>query len=108
MNYLQPLQRDDVKSVIGLHLIKYPSRPVTAEDIASATGFSVESIQAAINSKMRTGKLLYLEGRGYLDKSLYELLKSRLVEVAKDILSKDAFKLGISSDEIRFRCDGES
>jgi selenocysteine-specific elongation factor len=103
LGYLQPLQRDDVKSVISLYLIKYPSRPVTAEEIASATGFHVESIQAAISSKMRTGKLLYMEGRGYFDKGLYKLLKNRLVEIAKDILSREAFKLGISGDEIRFR-----
>ena len=40
--YLQPLQREDVKSILGLYFSKFPSRPVTAEEISSATGFPVE------------------------------------------------------------------
>ena len=78
--YLQPLQRDDVKSIISLYFLKFPSRPVTVEEIASATGFPVETIQGAIKSRMRTGKLLHLDGRGYFDRGRYELLKNQVGE----------------------------
>jgi len=103
--YLQPLQRNDVKSIISLYFSKFPSRPVTVEEIASATGLAAESVQAAIRSTLRAGRLLHLDGRGYFDKSHYELLKRQLIEVAKKILSHNAFKMAASGDEIRFRLD---
>jgi selenocysteine-specific elongation factor len=103
--YLQPLQREDVKSIISLYFLKFPSRLVTVEEITSTTGFPAESVQAGIKSKMRSGKLLHLDGRRYFDRSRYELLKKQVVEVGKKILSKDAFKSTASGDEIRFRLD---
>jgi selenocysteine-specific elongation factor len=105
LSYLQSLRRDDVQGVISLHASKVPGRPVTAAEIASATGLPPESIQAAIDSRMRSGKLLYLEGSGYFEKAQYKILKTQLLEVAKGIFSKDPFKLAASSDEIRFRLD---
>ena len=94
-----------MKSVISLYFAKFSSRPVTVEEIASATGFPVERIQAAIKTRMRTGKMLYLEGRGYFDRGRYEVLKRQVVDITKNILSQDAFKSAASSDEIRFRLD---
>jgi selenocysteine-specific elongation factor len=103
--YLQPLQKGDVKSVISLYFVKFSSRPVTAEEISSTTGFPVESIEKAIKSRIRTGKLLYLDGRGYFDRGRYEVLKRQLVDITRNILLQDAFKSAASSDEIRFRLD---
>jgi len=103
--YLQPLQRGDVKSVISLYFAKFSNRPVTAEEISSATGFPMERIQEAIKSRMRTGKLLHLDGRGYFDRGRYEVLKRQLVDITRNILLQDAFKSAASSDEIRFRLD---
>jgi selenocysteine-specific elongation factor len=103
--YLQPLQREDVKGILSLYFSRFPSRPVTVEEIASSTGFPVETIQAAIKTRMRTGKMLYLDGRGYFDRVRYEFAKSQVVDIAKKIFSKDAFKLAVSSNEIRFRLD---
>ena len=42
LGYLQPLQRDDIKSIIALYLLRFPNRPVSAEEIVSATGFPAE------------------------------------------------------------------
>ncbi|MGO9567751.1 MAG: selenocysteine-specific translation elongation factor, partial [Desulfomonilaceae bacterium] len=103
--YLQPLQRDDVKSAIRLYMVKFSSRPVTSEEISSATGFPVESVRAAMKSRMKAGKLLYLDGRGYFDRGPYEVLKRQLVDITRNILLQDAFKAAASSDEIRFRLD---
>jgi selenocysteine-specific elongation factor len=100
--FLKPLQAEDAKNIVSLYFLRFPSRPVTVEEIASATGFPVESIQAVITSRMRTGKLLYLEGRGYFDKGQYKSLKTKLMEIVKKILSKDAFKMAVNRDEIRF------
>ncbi len=103
--YLQPLQRGDVKSVISLYFAKFSNRPVTAEEISSATGFPMERIQEAIKSRMRTGKLLHLDGRAYFDRGRYEVLKRQLVDITRNVLLQDAFKSAASSDEIRFRLD---
>jgi selenocysteine-specific elongation factor len=65
----------------------------------------MERIQAGIKSRMRAGKLLYLEGRGYFDRGRYEVLKRQLLDIARNILSRDAFKAAASGDEIRFRLD---
>jgi selenocysteine-specific elongation factor len=103
--YLEALRREDLKSSIKLYFSKFCSRPVTVEEVASATGFPVERVQAAIKSRIRSGKTLYLDRRGYFDRARYELLKSQLVAVTKKIISKDAFKLAASVDEIRFQLD---
>jgi selenocysteine-specific elongation factor len=105
LGYLQPLQRNDVKSVVELHLLRFPSRPVTAEEIASATGLPKEQVQDAMMSRLQAGELLHLEGRGYFGTSRYDLLKRQLLDIAKKIFREDAFKLGASGDEIRFRLD---
>ena len=105
LGFLHPLQRDDVKSIVSLYLMKFSSRPVTEEEIASATGFPRERIGVEIKSRVRAGKVLRVDGRGFYDRSRYESLKRQIVDVAKKIFSKDAFKLAASSDEIRFRLD---
>lgn len=103
--YLKPLNTDDVKTVISLYLEKYFSRPVTVEEICSATAFPAERIQAVIQSRTRKGKLLHLDGRGYFDRARYELLKRQVVDTTKKILSQDAFKAAATRREIRFRLD---
>lgn len=103
--YLHLLQEDNVKSIVNLYLAKFPSRPVTADEVVAATGWQLERVQAEIDARMKSGKLLYLDGRGYFDKNHYELLKKQVVDVAKNILSKDSFKPTASADEIRFRLD---
>jgi selenocysteine-specific elongation factor len=105
LGYLQPLQRGDAKSIISLYFLRFPSRPVTAEEIVSATGLPVERVQAEIKSRMRAGKLLYLDGRGYFDRGRYEVLKRQLVDITRTVLSQDAFKSAASGEEIRFRLD---
>jgi selenocysteine-specific elongation factor len=105
LSYLQPLQRDDIKSIITLYLLRFPNRPVNAEEIVSATGFPADRVQAEIKSRMRAGKFLHLDGRGYFDRIRYQHLKTQLGDVAKKILSKDAFKSAASGDEMRFQLD---
>ena len=105
LTYLKPLQSENAKTIIRLYFLRFPSRPVTVQEIAFATGFPEENIQSIVSSETRVGKLLYLEGRGYFDNSRYKLVKTLLVEVVKQILSKDAFKSAANSDEIRFRLD---
>ncbi len=62
---------------------------MTAEEIVSATGFPVERVQAEIKTRMRTGKLLYLDGRGYFDRVRYELLKRQVGgRYEKDLLKR--------------------
>ncbi|MEJ2717939.1 MAG: selenocysteine-specific translation elongation factor, partial [Deltaproteobacteria bacterium] len=101
--YLRPLQRDEVKTVVSLYASKFPNRPVTAEEIVSSTGFSLAGVQAAIRSRMRTGKLLRLDRGGYFVRATYEQLKSQSVGTVKKVLSKDGSKFAVSRDEIRFR-----
>ena len=103
--YLQPLQRKNVKRVVSLYFSRCANRPVTAEEIASYTGFAVEEIQAAIRSKTLKGKLLDLEGRGYFEKARYESLKVRLVHETSQLLSRGTFKTAAGREEIRFRLD---
>jgi selenocysteine-specific elongation factor len=103
--YLEPLQKDDVKSVARLYFLKFPNRPVSAEEISSGTGLSMDGIHAEIESRLKAGKLLHLNGHGYFVRARYELLKKKLVEVTREILSHDAFKTAASASEIRFRLE---
>jgi selenocysteine-specific elongation factor len=103
--YLQPLQKGDVKTIVSLYGLKHPHRPVSQREIVSATGLSDERVSDEITARLQAGKLLYLDGKGYFDSRRYNLLKKRLVEVAKQILSNDAYKSAVSSDEIRFQLD---
>lgn len=103
--YLQPLQSKDVESILNLFLARYPSRPVSGQEIISYTGLAVDSVEAAIEARIRKKKLLHVGGRGYFERVRYDALKSRAVDIAKKILSKDAFKPAVSADEIRFRLD---
>lgn len=105
LEYLKPLQGDDVKAIINLYFGKFPSRPVTVEEIVFSTGFSVDKVQSAINSRVRSGKLLDLESRGYFEAGRYESLKTRLMQVTKTILSKGTFRTAAGAEEIRFRLD---
>lgn len=105
LGYLQPLQRDDAKGTVGLYFLKFPSRPVTVEEVVSATGLPAERVEAEMKSRMRKGKLLYLDGRGYFDRGRYEILKRQLMEITRNVLLQDAFKAAASGDEIRFRLD---
>lgn len=91
--YLQPLQRGDVKSVTDLFFLKHPNRPLTAAEIARSTGFPLESIETRIAAKMKSGELMRLGPRGCFSRARHEALKKRLAEVAKTILSRDAFKM---------------
>lgn len=100
--YLQPLHRDDVRSVTRLYFLRYPNRPISAEEISAETGLSVDGIHEEIRSRAKAGKLLRLDSRGYFVKARYELLKKKLVEVTREILSQDAFKTAASANEIRF------
>ena len=105
LGYLQSLQRGDAKSIVNLYFSRFPSRPVTAEEVLSATGLPAERVQAEIKSTMRAAKLLYLDGRGYFDRGRYEVLKRQLVDVTRKVLSQNALKSAASGDEIRFRLD---
>lgn len=107
LDYLQPLQQDDVKTILQFYFSKFAGRPVTVEEIACSTGFSAESIQAAIRSRMRKGKLIHLEGRGYFDGNYYARLKGRLVDVTKKILLRDPCMSAASRDEMRLQLDPE-
>jgi selenocysteine-specific elongation factor len=103
--YLQPLQRGDVKSVTNLFFLKFSNRPITASEIARSTGFPVESIEAEIASKMRSGELIRFGGSGFFSRSRYEALKKQLGEVAKTILSQDAFKMAVTGEELKHRLE---
>ena len=103
--YLQPLQRGDVKSVTDLYFLKFPNRPLTASEIARSTGFALESIEAEIASKMRSGELIRLGGRGFFSRARHEALKKQLADVAKTILSRDAFKMAATGEELKHRLE---
>jgi selenocysteine-specific elongation factor len=105
LNYLQPLQKEDVKSFLSLYFSKFPSRPVTEEEIASTSGFPLERIRKVIAQMLKAGELLSLDGRGHYNKARYNLLKNKVIGFAKEILLKDTLKLTVVSDEIRFRLD---
>jgi selenocysteine-specific elongation factor len=102
LNYLQPLQKEDVSCLLSRYFSKFPDRPVSAQEIISNSGFSPESIRAAIESQVRVGELLNFGGR-YYDKERYEGTKCELTDIVKRILLKDSFKCAAGCDEIRFR-----
>jgi selenocysteine-specific elongation factor len=106
LSYLKPLQKEDVSCLLSGYFSKFPDRPVSAEEIASNSGFSLESIRTAIAAKIRVGELLLLNGR-YYEKARYEGAKCQLTNIVKKILLKDSFKCAAGGDEIRFRLNAD-
>lgn len=101
--YLQPLQRGDLKTVTNLFFQRFPDLVLTESQIARSTGFNLESIRAEIALKASSGELMRLGDRGFFQQARYEALKRQLADVAKKILSKDAFKMSATPDELKHR-----
>ncbi|MFA6220704.1 MAG: selenocysteine-specific translation elongation factor [Desulfomonilaceae bacterium] len=104
VSYLRALGEKDVSKVTELFLLKYANRPVSAEEIASS-GLPIEKIEAEVKSKVKTRKLIVLEGRGYFPRNDYETLIARLMDVTKEILAQDSYKMLVKANEIRYRLD---
>jgi selenocysteine-specific elongation factor len=103
--YLQPLQRGDVKSVTALFFLRFPNRPLSASEIARSTGFPLDSVEAEITSKIRSGELFRLVERGFFLRARYDALKKQLADVAKMILSRDAFKMAATPEELKYQLE---
>lgn len=105
VTYLQPLVRRDFKTVVTLFFQRFPNRPVTREEIASDTGFPEGTIRKELDGRVLSGELIVLESLGFFPKTRYVLLKNKLLTIAKDILSRDAFKRSAAPEELRNRLD---
>lgn len=105
LRYLQPLRMEDVRSIVSLYGLKFPHRPVAAEEIIAATGLPAERVREELETRIRSGNMLCLAGKGYFERRRYNQLKRQLIDVAKQILSRDAFKSAVSGDEIRFQLE---
>lgn len=103
LNYLKYLQSGDVKGVLQQYFIRYPWTPVTSNNIANVTGLPVQEIQKQVQLGSKHGKFISLNGLGYIDRNGLSALQTRILDVVTSILSEDAFKQGISSNEIRTR-----
>jgi selenocysteine-specific elongation factor len=104
VSYLRALGEKDVSKVTELFLLKYANRPVSAEEIASS-GLPIEKIEAEVKSGVKTRKLIVLEGRGYFPRNDYETLIARLMDVTKEILEENSYKMVVKANEIRYRLD---
>mgnify|MGYP000891933045 CR=1 FL=1 len=105
--YLKPLQNSDVKGVIQQYFVRFPYNPVTPASIRQATGLPADEILKQLKLGSKHGKYINLNGLGYLDKNGLAVLETRLMEVVTKVLSQDAFKFGVSSNEIRTRLKPE-
>jgi selenocysteine-specific elongation factor len=105
LGYLEPLQKEDIKSFLSIYFSQFPNRPVTAEEIEFATGFPLDRIRKAIAQLVKVGELLSMPGQTYCEKAQYDLLKNKTISLAKELLLKDTLKLIVGGDEIRFRLD---
>ena len=103
--YLLPLQQGDVKTATELFFQKFPHRPLSALEIASNTGFSLAGIDMQIASKVRSGELIKMGDRGFFPRASYDTLKKQLAEVARTILSQDAFKMAANGEELKHRLE---
>lgn len=105
--YLKPLQNSDVKGVIQQHSIRFPYNPVTPAYICQATGLPADEIFKQLKLAAKHGRLINFNELGYLDKNGLAALETRLMEVVREVLSQDAFKFGVNSNEIRTRLKPE-
>ena len=105
--YLKPLQNSDVKGVIQQYFVRFPYNPVTPASIRQATGLPADEILKQLKLGSKHGKYINLNGLGYLDKNGLAVLETRLMEVVRKVLSQDAFKFGVSSNEVRTRLKPE-
>lgn len=103
LNYLKSLQSRDVKGVLKEFFQRFPWSPVTSDDIAIKTGLPAEEIHKQLKLGSKRGKFIALNGLGYIDRNGMEAIQTRVVDVVNSVLSTDAFKQGINSNEIRTR-----
>ena len=105
--YLKPLQNSDVKGVIQNYFTRFPYSPVTPDSIRQMTGLPADEILKQLKLGAKHGKYINLNELGYLDKNGLAALETRLMEVVTKVLSEDAFKFGVNSNEIRTRLKPE-
>ena len=105
--YLKPLQNSDVKSVIQQYFTRFPYNPVTPASMRRETGLPADEILKQLKLGSKHGKYINLNELGYLDKNGLAALETRLMDVLRKVLSQDAFKFGVNSNEIRSRLKPE-
>ena len=101
IQYLQALQKGNMKVVIDLFFKMSLSHPATGTEIAQLTGLPGEEVEAAIRSMVETGEILSFEGRGFFGKTRYQTLKRKLPEVVEKILTKNPLKMAAPPEEIK-------
>lgn len=101
--YLKALQKGDLKMAIEYLFKRNLNRLVKVGELARNTGFSVKEVEADIKSRIKSGNLLYFEGKGVFSNELYQDVKRRLPEPVKEILLQNPLKMGVSAEEIKDR-----
>ncbi|MBU2521880.1 MAG: selenocysteine-specific translation elongation factor [Proteobacteria bacterium] len=99
--YIMALQQSDLKAVIDFFFNRNLLRPVTENEISQNTGFSIEEIEKAIKPMLENGDLYCFEDRGFFEKTHYNALKNKLLEIIKNILLQNPLKKTAISGEIK-------
>ncbi|MEA3427770.1 MAG: selenocysteine-specific translation elongation factor [Thermodesulfobacteriota bacterium] len=101
--YLEALRNGDLKLVMDHFFDRNISHPVTAADIARETGFQIKEVEAEVKLRVKSGEILYFEGRGLFGKNPYKALKKKSLKIVENVLLENPFQATIMPDEIKTR-----
>lgn len=101
VQYLQALQKGNMKVAIDLFFKRSLSYPATGTEITRLTGLPDKGVEAAIRSMVENGEVLSFGDRGFFGKARYQDLKRKLPEVVEKILTKNPLKMTATPEEIK-------
>ncbi|MBW2089926.1 MAG: SelB C-terminal domain-containing protein [Deltaproteobacteria bacterium] len=99
--YIKALWEKNLKIVVEHLFDSNRNNLVTVGELARDTGFSHTELEAEMRARVKSGQLLYFEGRGFFAKTRYQTLKRQLPEVVEKILTQDPLKMNATAKEIK-------
>jgi selenocysteine-specific elongation factor len=98
--YLHALVRRDVDGYLDARLDGQALRPLTARELARDTFIPARLFEAAINSRVHRGELLYFKGQGALRPGHYARLQQTVCGVVGTLVREDPLRPPVPLAEI--------
>jgi selenocysteine-specific elongation factor len=103
-DFLQVLAGGDGEASLRARVARRQREGISMSRLAAETGWAKHAIEAQLAQALRTGGVVRA-GELFLDASMLEELKSRIVSAARDFHKKDPLVGGISKEELRAQVD---
>jgi len=99
---LEALQQEDIISYVSICFEQNTKRPISAKDLALATGLPLTRFEAEISARVQRNELVYYKGMGAIARNQRRLLDQMVISVLESVLAGNSMKKNVNIDEIAF------